>query len=261
MGALIALGAAQPAPATDATTDTTTAAAAAGGLEEIAVTAEKYNSTIQNTPISMSAISGEQLIAAGITRSKTWSECGLVRAPAGPANGIRGTRPRFQRRRRSHGGLRSRRDSAVAAGAVADRQSRHRPDLYDVSIEVLRGPQGTLYGSGSMGGTVKIVTNQPKVYPGGVRPRDPVGHHGGSGNGGGSFMVNVPIGEHLAVRLLATDTYRSGWLDRWSSIPSRRTCPRRRALPLPVLRTPNVLAARVIDVVTNVNTESLYGAR
>jgi iron complex outermembrane recepter protein len=38
------------------------------------------------------------------------------------------------------------------------------PNLYDVNrIEVLRGPQGTLYGSGSMGGTIKIVTNQPKL--------------------------------------------------------------------------------------------------
>src|ERR1700694_5441603 len=36
------------------------------------------------------------------------------------------------------------------------------PDLYDIErVEVLRGPQGTLYGSGSMGGTVKVVTNQP----------------------------------------------------------------------------------------------------
>jgi iron complex outermembrane receptor protein len=38
------------------------------------------------------------------------------------------------------------------------------PGLYDVDrVEVLRGPQGTLYGSGSMGGTVKVVTAQPKL--------------------------------------------------------------------------------------------------
>src|SRR5208283_1242501 len=67
LGALIALGAAHPVFATDATADTTTAAAATGGLEEIVVTAEKYSSTIQNTPISMSALTGDQLVAAGIT--------------------------------------------------------------------------------------------------------------------------------------------------------------------------------------------------
>lgn len=38
------------------------------------------------------------------------------------------------------------------------------PSLYDLNrIEVLRGPQGTIYGSGSMGGTIKLVTNQPKL--------------------------------------------------------------------------------------------------
>src|ERR1700678_25234 len=47
------------AAAADATVET--------GLEEITVTAEKYNSTIQNTPISLSALSGEQLDAAGTT--------------------------------------------------------------------------------------------------------------------------------------------------------------------------------------------------
>jgi iron complex outermembrane receptor protein len=36
------------------------------------------------------------------------------------------------------------------------------PDLYDLNrIEILRGPQGTLFGSGSMGGTVRLITNQP----------------------------------------------------------------------------------------------------
>ena len=38
------------------------------------------------------------------------------------------------------------------------------PNLYDIDrIEVLRGPQGTLYGSGSMGGTVRVITNEPKL--------------------------------------------------------------------------------------------------
>jgi len=90
------------------------------------------------------------------------------------------------------------------------------PDLYDINrIEILRGPQGTLYGSGSMGGTVKIITNQPKLdtYEGSFQGTLS-DTQGGSGNGGGSFMLNVPFGDSLALRVVGTDTYRSGWIDR-----------------------------------------------
>ncbi len=265
LGALIALGAAQPAPATDATTDTTTAAAA-GGLEEIVVTAEKYSSTIQNTPISMSALTGDQLIAAGITSMEdvVHEVPGLSMRSAGP--GL----TEFEAR-----GLASNGGAAPTVGFYLDEIPLSPPalsqtgkvvidpDLYDVNrIEVLRGPQGTLYGSGSMGGTVKIVTNQPKLntlegsFQGTLSDT-----YGGSGNGGGSFMVNIPVGQMLAVRVVATDTYRSGWLDRVVVSPFPEDLPPAPGVPPPVLRTPNVLAAPVTNVVTNVNTESLYGAR
>jgi len=72
------------------------------------------------------------------------------------------------------------------------------PDLYDIErIEVLRGPQGTLYGSGSMGGTIKLVTAQPKLntwegsFQGTLSDTQ-----GGGGNGGGNVMLNIPIGDN-----------------------------------------------------------------
>ena len=61
------------ATATEATATSTAAAtgtAEDAGLAEITVTAERYTSTIQNTPISISALSGDQLTAAGLTRSR-----------------------------------------------------------------------------------------------------------------------------------------------------------------------------------------------
>jgi iron complex outermembrane recepter protein len=128
------------------------------------------------------------------------------------------------------------------------------PDIYDVSrIEVLRGPQGTLYGSGSMGGTVKIVTNQPKLdtWEGSVQGTLS-DTQGGSGNGSGNFMLNIPLGETLALRVVGTDTYRSGWIDRVVVSPFPQDNGSVRG---------NVLAAPVQDVVHNVNTENLYGAR
>ena len=89
------------------------------------------------------------------------------------------------------------------------------PGLYDVDrVEVLRGPQGTLYGSGSMGGTVKIVTAQPKLdqFEGSAQVTGSE-TEGGGGNGSGNLMLNLPLGDKFALRLVGGDLYRSGWIN------------------------------------------------
>src|ERR1700684_1311755 len=140
----------------------------ASGLEEITVTAERFVSTIQSTPISISALSGEQLQAQGITTVQEIAKDvpGLSMRYASP--GL----TEYEAR-----GLASNGGAAPTVGFYLDEiplsppavsQSGKvviDPDLYDVErVEILRGPQGTLYGSGSMGGTVKVITNQPKVH-------------------------------------------------------------------------------------------------
>lgn len=243
------LSAVSAAPNLDLTTET--------GLEEITVTAEKYNSTIQNTPISLSAMSGDQLAAAGITSVEGLARevPGLSMRTAGPGQ------TEYEAR-----GLASNGGAAPTVGFYLDEVPLSPPalsqagkividpNLYDLNrIEVLRGPQGTLYGSGSMGGTVKVITNQPKLdtwegsFQGTLSDTQ-----GGSGNGGGSFMLNIPIGNTLALRVVGTDTYRSGWLDRVTVNPFPADTATARG---------NVLAAPVQNVATNVNTENLYGAR
>src|SRR5882757_6561284 len=244
------LGASLPSPAAAAAAD-----AADTGLEEITVTAEKYNSTIQNTPISLSAMSGEQLDAAGITSVEALARevPGLSVRSAGPAE------TEYEARGLASNGAAppvgfyldevplSPPTLAQAGKVVID------PNLYDVSrIEVLRGPQGTLYGSGSMGGTIKVITNQPKLgaWEGSVQGTLS-DTEGGSGNGGGSFMVNIPIGEQLALRLVATDTYRSGWIDRVVVNP----------FPADGATRGNVVTAPVQSVASDVNTERLTSGR
>jgi iron complex outermembrane recepter protein len=227
------------------------------GLEEIVVTAEKYNSTIQNTPISMSAFSGDQLTAAGITTVEDLSHevPGLSMRSAGPGQ------TEYEAR-----GIASTAGASPTVGFYLDEIPLSPPaqaqigkvvidpDLYDVNrVELLRGPQGTLYGSGSMGGTVKVITNQPKLgtfeasFQGTLSDTD-----GGSGNGGGSFMLNFPLADTLALRVVGSDTYRSGWIDRVVVSPFPQDGATTRG---------NVLAAPVQSVTTNVNTESLYGGR
>src|ERR1700683_4673947 len=237
--------------------DTSPAATSEGGLTEIVVTAEKVKSTIQDTPISISAVSSTQLQEQGIVNVEDIARDvpGLSMRSAGP--GL----TEYEAR-----GLAANGGAAPTVGFYLDEiplsppamsQSGKvviDPNLYDVDrVEVLRGPQGTLYGSGSMGGTVKVVTNQPKLdtwegsFQGTLSDTA-----GGSGNGGGSFALNIPLGNVFALRVVASDTYRSGWIDRVIVSPFPQDTGITRG---------DVLAAPVQGVVKDVNTENLYGGR
>jgi outer membrane receptor protein involved in Fe transport len=254
VGLPIALGAAGALAGTDA--DDT-------GLTEVVVTAQRFTSTVQNTPISLSAITGEQLDAAGITSIEELAHDipGLSLRSAGPGQ------TEYEAR-----GLSSSGGSSPTVGFYLDDVPLAPPatsqtgkvvidpNLYDVDrIELLRGPQGTLYGSGSMGGTVRVITNQPKLdtFEGSVQGTLS-DTQGGSGNGGGNLMLNVPVGDTLAFRLVGTDTYRSGWIGRVVLNPFPQDVP---SSALPSYGRGNVLGAPVQQVITNVNTENLDGAR
>jgi len=228
-----------------------------GALSEVVVTAQRFKSTVQSTPISLSAITGEQLDAAGITSVEELAHDipGLSMRSAGPGQ------TEYEAR-----GLASSGGSAPTVGFYLDEvpmsppaQSQTGkvvidPNLYDVDrIELLRGPQGTLYGSGSMGGTVRVITNQPKldVFEGSVQGALS-DTQGGRVNGGGSFMVNLPLGDMFALRVVGTDTVRSGWIDRVVLNPFPQDTSTSRG---------NVLAAPVQSVASDVNNEHLSGGR
>jgi outer membrane receptor protein involved in Fe transport len=229
---------------------------AGGGLEELVVTAQKYKSTILDTPISMSALSGDQLTAAGLTTMADVAHDipGLSMRSAGP--GL----TEFEAR-----GLTSTGGASPTVGFYMDEvplsppalsQSGKvviDPNLYDIDrVEVLRGPQGTLYGSGSMGGTIKIATNQPKlgVFEGSAQATGSY-TEGGGGNGSGNLMLNVPLGDRLALRVVLSDLHRSGWIDRDVVSP----------YPTDGATRGNVLAGPITSVSRNVNTEELWGGR
>jgi len=82
-------------------------------------------------------------------------------------------------------------------------------------VEILKGPQGTLFGEGSMGGTVRILTRKAEFnrFGAGVE-LDASTASGGSDGRGAKAYVNVPlVDDRLAMRLVATDEKTPGWID------------------------------------------------
>jgi outer membrane receptor protein involved in Fe transport len=205
-------GTALAAPAGNAPAENT-------GLEEIIVTAEKRESTVQATPIAMTALSAGDLLQENITSviDLVGTVPGLSIRTAGP-----GQTEYEMRGLGSSGGSTATvgfyvDETPLAASAVAlNGRTVIDADLFDLNhTEVLRGPQGTLYGGGSMGGTIKLVTNPPKLNTfEGAASVDASQTTGGSTNGGGSLMLNFPIGDRAALRFVTTDKYISGWIDR-----------------------------------------------
>ena len=88
-------------------------------------------------------------------------------------------------------------------------------DLFDLNrVETLRGPQGTLFGSGSVGGTIRYITNQPRLgeYEGMVEGNVNVIDGGGTG-GHGKGVINLPIGDTAAIRAVGYYTRYGGFID------------------------------------------------
>ena len=88
-------------------------------------------------------------------------------------------------------------------------------DLFDLNrVETLRGPQGTLFGSGSVGGTIRYITNQPRlgVTEGAVEANVNV-IDGGDVGGHLKGVVNLPLGDKAAMRAVGYYTRYGGFID------------------------------------------------
>jgi iron complex outermembrane recepter protein len=222
---LPALGAeATGTPEADAATATSAASGGAvtnsGQLAEVVVTAEKRVSTVQNTPISISAVSGDALQSRGVA-----SLAGLAEGTPGVSLKSEGpSQTEIEMR-----GMTSSGGNSATVGFYLDdipltgpasAQNGHvviDPDLYDLNrIEILRGPQGTLFGSGSMGGTVRMITNQPNLAQIQSSAQSVLsGTDGGGFNHKDNLMINLPlVDDTLALRVVGTENYTSGWIDR-----------------------------------------------
>ena len=230
-------------------------AAASGQLEEIVVTAEKREATIETTSISITAVSGADILERGFTDLSSLMQ-------TVPGVSIRSSGPgmtEFEMRGVASNGGNSPTvgfyfdDTPLTAPAATNEgKIVISPDLYDLNrVEVLRGPQGTLYGSGSMGGTIKVVPNAPNPdrfeATGETKFADT--DHGGFGQAWNA-MVNLPLfgSDKAALRIVGSYSYDAGWIDRVVVAPGQ--------FPLPTnggLTRGNVLAAPIITEYHDVN--------
>jgi outer membrane receptor protein involved in Fe transport len=230
-------------------------------LEEIVVTAQKRESTVQNTPISITALTGQDLEDRGITdiASIVQSVPGVSMRTSGPGQTeleIRGMT--------SSGGNSSTvgfylDDIPMTAPASAQNgKVVIDPNLYDLNrVEVLRGPQGTLYGSGSMGGTIKLVPNAPNPNAFDASAEFSLGNTdgGNTANSTESAMVNLPLSDAVAVRVVGTLEHLSGWIDR--IVIAQPDFP----APINATTRGNVAAAPIAAEYRDVNDENLRSAR
>jgi len=186
--------------------------------EEMVVTARKFEETIQEVPMSVAAPTESVLRDRGAETMEDVAAnvAGFTVQNLGPGQSqvaIRGV---------SSGQIvRDQPGVKEGVGIYLDESvislSLFTPDidLFDLSrIEVLRGPQGTLFGAGSQSGTVRYITNQPKL---GVS--ETIGDFtlssisGGSVGGSVKAAVNVPMGDTAAMRVAAYYTSYGGYMD------------------------------------------------
>ncbi|MFM1885056.1 MAG: hypothetical protein RL026_213 [Pseudomonadota bacterium] len=186
--------------------------ASPASLEEITVTAERRETNLQDTPLSLVALTTEKMEAKGVEDLGDLS----LYTPNLDIKGGRGSgtiAPTFSIRGISGGGgvTGERGVGLYIDGIFVPRTNGSVFKVFDLErVEVLRGPQGTLFGRNSTGGAISLVTRQPtqkteaylKATLGNFSRRDFMG------------MVNLPLGDKAALRLQAAHLEQDGFVKR-----------------------------------------------
>ena len=196
----------------------TTAAAAGDQLEDVVVTAQRRTEKLQDVPISMTAVTGATLENFG-DKSFTDYAASIPNLAQSTGAGAGGNGNAF--------GVSSTR--AVAIRGVFGNNTTGfylndtpvpmslDPRVVDIDhLEVLRGPQGTLFGQGSMGGTVRLVTREPGLsnFSGKVDVEGTYVDHGGGGYST-QGTLNVPlIANNVGLRVSGYSAFDPGLFTR-----------------------------------------------
>ncbi len=193
-------------------------------LEEIVVTAQKFEQKLSETPLSVTAISARNLEALGATQFRDFAS--TVPSLTFTTSGVGSTQVNLR-------GITTGNNISPTVGIYVDEvpygsstpfasgaQLALDVGLFDVSrIEILRGPQGTLYGASTMGGLLKYVSVTPDTSEfGGTVRAGVVSTQDGSVGYDGAAAINAPFaGDKAAVRLSGFYTHDGGFVDDLAS--------------------------------------------
>ncbi|MEO8926980.1 MAG: TonB-dependent receptor [Caulobacteraceae bacterium] len=205
------------APAAAQTATAQTDATGVASVQELVVTAEKRNERLRDVPLSVTALPGAMLDKLQDRSFADYAALvpGLALTPTQPGSA------RLTLRGLNTGGVASTVSVYVdespfgsSSGLVDASQYAADFDTFDVQrIEVLRGPQGTLYGANSEGGLIKFVTNapDPSALAGALEVGGQDVSHGQT-TGSVDGMANIPIGPKAAFRISGFYQDLPGWV-------------------------------------------------
>jgi iron complex outermembrane recepter protein len=207
---------ADPAAATPVAAGDTVTGAESGPLQEIVVTATRHEENLSKVPLSVTALTQDAMDVRGIK-----DILDVARFTPGINIDNSGTNNIAIRGIASTGGAGTTGiyldDTPIQMRALAFNPDEALPQSFDLDrVEVLRGPQGTLFGAGSEGGTVRYITTQPSLTQTSIYSRDEVSYTQGgqpsyeAGIAGGTPLIDGALG----VRLSAWYRYDGGWIDR-----------------------------------------------
>jgi outer membrane receptor protein involved in Fe transport len=183
-------------------------------LGNVVVTARKRDERQIDVPIAMSAVTGEQIDAMGLLN--VTDVINITPGASSIDTGGGFTQVQIRGVSSSLGGNDNGYyiDETPFTGVTVPWYPDARS--FDIDrVEILKGPQGTLFGEGSMGGTVRIITRKPDFdrFAAGVE-LDASRVSGGSDGRGAKAYANVPlIDDKLALRVAVTDETTPGWID------------------------------------------------
>jgi iron complex outermembrane recepter protein len=216
-------------------------------IPDIVVTARKTTERLQDTPMSVAVITADTIEKTGATTLEDLGRetPGLTIVSAAP--GQNAITLRGLSGNNTVGFYLDDTPLSIGIGnAVQPTNFDMDPALFDLDrVEVLRGPQGSLYGASSFGGTVRYITNQPNLSQEHVTAKLTASDtDGGGANEEVDALINRPlIPGYLAVRAMVLDRNNSGYIDRYPTDPNNYLA----VLPGPVDR--------------DINTERTFGGR